>query len=174
MNCKNCSWLNCISKKTLSSPWYWNIRSRVIFYGSSVWWDWTSRVVPFASGSGRFLDKIFEYAWVKKDEIYISNIVKCRLPNLRSPKESELQNCKNYVLEEIQIINPEIIVPMWNIATKVLLQSKVKLEDLVYKEFEFNWKKIIPMYHPAYMMRWLWDKQKYFDKMSELLRFAAN
>ncbi len=71
-----------------------------------------TRVIPFASGSGKIIDKILKQAEVKKDDIYISNIVKCRLPNLRSPKESELKNCEDFAREEIKIIKPDIIVPM--------------------------------------------------------------
>ena len=69
-------------------------------------------MIPFASGSGKILDKIFKLANVKKENVYISNIVKCRLPNLRSPKDSELKNCETFVRDEINHINPEIVVPM--------------------------------------------------------------
>ena len=167
-NCKKCEWLNCKSNKTLSSPWYGNIKSKAIFYWSSVGWSGEERVIPFASGSGRLLDKIFALANIKKEDIYLSNAVKCRLPNLRSPKDSELENCKSHILEEIKIIKPEIIVPMWSFATKTFLWNFWKLEDVVYKEFVFQWIKIIPMFHPAYIMRWIWDKNKYINKMIEL------
>lgn len=174
INCKKCNWLNCWESKTLSSPGYWNINSKVIFYWSSVWWTWEKRVIPFESGSWRLLDKIFSLANIKKEQIYLSNVVKCRLPNLRSPKENELINCKEYILEEINIINPDIIVPMWAIASKIFLGNDIKLENIVYKEFEFLNKKVVPMYHPAYIMRWLWDKNKYISKMIELFKYSID
>lgn len=171
--CTKCDWLNCQSKLTLSSDWYWNTKSKIIFYGSSVWWTWETRVIPFASWSWRLLDKIFKIANVQKESIYISNVVKCRLPNLRSPKPNEISNCKEYVLEEINLIKPEIIVPMWSIATKIFLWDKIKLENIVYKEYLFSGIKVIPMYHPAYIMRWIWDKNKYIDKMVELFKYTG-
>lgn len=172
-NCKKCEWLNCKNNKTLSSPWYGNIKSKVIFYWSSVGWSGEERVIPFASGSGRLLDKIFALANIKKEDIYLSNAVKCRLPNLRSPKDSELENCKSHILEEIKIIKPEIIVPMGSFATKTFLWNFWKLENVVYKEFDFQWIKIIPMFHPAYIMRWIWDRDKYINKMIELFKYAT-
>jgi len=172
LDCKKCDWLNCKDHKTLSSTWYWNPKSKIIFYGSSVWWDWTQRPIPFASWSGKLLDKIFDLAWITKDQIYLSNAVKCRLPNLRSPKDHELNNCKPYIYEEIKIINPEIIVPMWAIATKIFLGNNIKLKDVVYNEYNFENKKVIPMYHPAYIMRWIGDKNKYIQKMIELFLYA--
>ena len=172
LSCSKCEWLNCLANKTLSSPGYGNPKSKVIFYGSSVGWSGQTRVIPFASGSGKILDKIFKLANVKKEDIYISNIVKCRLPNLRSPKDSELKNCETFVRDEINHINPEIVVPMWSIATKLLLGKSVKLSEVVYQEFQIQGIKVIPMYHPAYIMRGIGDKQKYFDKMTELFQYA--
>ena len=172
--CQKCDGLNCLANKTLSSPWHGNVKSKVLFYWSSVWWSGETRVIPFASGSGRILDKLFTLAGIKKEDIYLSNVVKCRLPNLRSPKPSELQHCKNFVQEEINILNPDIIVPMGSIATKVFLWDKIKLEQVVYQEFEINGRKLLPMYHPAYIMRGIGDKEKYFKKMIELFKYAAN
>lgn len=172
--CKKCKWLNCKKEKTLSSPWYGNIKSKVIFYGSSVGWSWETRVIPFASGSGKLLDKILDLAKVRKEEIYLSNVVKCRLPNLRSPKDCELENCKEHLLEEIRIIRPDIIVPMGTFATKILLGKDIKLKEVVYQEFEYMNTKVIPMYHPAYIMRWIWDRNKYIEKMIELFKLAKN
>jgi len=168
-SCNICEWLNCKKSKTLSSCGFGNIRSKVIFYWSSVGWSWDSRVIPFSSWSGKILDKIFSLAWIEKEEIYISNVVKCRLPNLRSPKNYEIKNCRKYVLEEINIIKPNLIVPLGSIASRVFLWDFDKLDNIVYKKFNFNWIDLFPMYHPAFIMRWLWDKQKYFDTMIELM-----
>ena len=173
LGCKKCKGLNCWANKTLSSPGYGNIKSKVIFYGSSVGGSWETRVIPFASWSGRILDKIFNLAGIKKEDIYLSNTVKCRLPELRSPKEYELENCKKIILEEIKYINPKIIVPMWAIATKIFLGNDIKLENVVYKEFEFSNIKVIPMYHPAYIMRGIGNKNKYIDKMIELCKYST-
>lgn len=173
-HCHKCEWLNCLANKTLSSPGYGNLKSKVIFYGSSVGGSGMTRVIPFASGSGRILDKILKLANITKDDIYISNVIKCRLPNLRSPKESELQNCKELMWEEIKTINPEIIVPMWSIATRLLLGKDIKLSDVVYQEYKNNGYTILPMYHPAYIMRGIGDKDRYFKKMIEVFHKAIS
>ncbi len=172
INCSKCEGLNCLANKTLSSGWYGNPKSKVIFYGSSVGGSGETRVIPFASWSGKILDKILKLANTTKEDIYISNVVKCRLPNLRSPKESELKNCEAIMRDEIHIVKPKIIVPMWSIATKLLLGKSVKLSEVVYQEFQIQWITVIPMYHPAYIMRGIWDKQKYFNKMIELFKYA--
>lgn len=174
LNCKKCNGLNCLDNKTLVSPGYGNQKSKVIFYGSSVGWSGEKRVIPFESGSGKLLDKIFTLAGIKKEDIYLSNVVKCRLPELRSPKDYELKNCKELILEEIHYIKPDIIVPMWAIATKVFLGDDIKLENVVYKEYEFENIKVIPMYHPAYIMRGIGDRNKYFNKMVELFKYATS
>lgn len=168
-SCDKCTWLNCIENKTLSNVWSWNLTSKVIFYGSSFGWDWTKRFLPFGVWSWKVIDKILNAAWKTRQDIYLSNVVKCRLPNLRSPKNYELENCRKYVIDEIDIIKPKLIVPLGSIATRVFLWDFDKLDNVVYKKFSFNLIDLIPMYHPAFIMRWLWDKQKYFDAMIKFM-----
>lgn len=131
--CKKCPGLNCLKKKTLSAGWYGNTASRVIFYGSSVWWDWTTRPIPFASWSGRVIDHILQQVDLQKQDIYISNAVKCRLPNLRQPKQKEIENCKEYIWKELEIIQPDIIVPMGATATRFFLPDMEKCKMLFIK-----------------------------------------
>ncbi len=109
---------------------------------------------PFCGAAGRILDELLEFAGIKREDIYITNILKCRPPKNRDPQEEEIKACSPYLEKQIQLINPKTICPLGNYATRYILK-KYGLEDKIDgiskihgKVFEKE-KRIIPLYHPA-------------------------
>lgn len=114
---------------------------------------------PFCGAAGKILDELLKNTGLKREEIYISNIVKCRPPGNRNPKEEEIKACSLYLDRQIEIIKPKIICPLGNYSTNYIvrkfgLANKIQPIGKIHgKVFEtknfFDSMKIIPFYHPA-------------------------
>jgi DNA polymerase len=110
----------------------------------------------FIGPSGKLLDELLELNNVDRDDLYMTNLIKCMLTNYRTPKKDEIEICSNYLDEEIKLINPDVLVPLGHYATKYLLE-KYNLEVPSKKNFYnlygilifTNNQKIMPLQHPA-------------------------
>ena len=114
---------------------------------------------PFVGAAGKVLNELLESIEVKREEIYIANILKCRPPSNRNPQKEEIEACASYLDRQIEIIRPEVICTLGNYSTKYIFE-KYALEKQIQgiskihgKVFEpktlFESIKIIPLYHPA-------------------------
>jgi DNA polymerase len=110
----------------------------------------------FLGPSGEVLDKLLDSANVSRDEIYMTNLIKCHLPKNRKPKQEEIQACHHYLDQEINIINPEFLIPLGHYATRYLLQKynqKIPSKHDFYKLYGtlhyIHEQKIYPVQHPA-------------------------
>lgn len=110
----------------------------------------------FIGPSGKVLDDLLQSNNVQRDELYMTNLVKCMLPNYRKPKQEEIDICSDYLDEEIELINPTVVVPLGHYATKYLFEkyhfnvpSKPDFYRLYGKLFLSNSRKILPLQHPA-------------------------
>lgn len=110
--------------------------------------------LPFVGKSGQLLTKILSIARIKREEIYISNIVKCRPKNNRKPIQTETKICSQQLLfEEIKIINPRIIYAIGATALEGLLNQKLPITKHRGSMIPWNQSLIIPTFHPAYILR---------------------
>jgi len=109
---------------------------------------------PFVGRSGELLTKMIENVLnIKREEIYIANIIKCRPPQNRDPEIEEVESCKPYLLKQIEIIKPKIIVTLGRIAFKYLLNNETPITKARGNLYEFNGIKVIPTFHPSYLLR---------------------
>nr|MDO8091516.1 uracil-DNA glycosylase [Candidatus Sigynarchaeota archaeon] len=113
----------------------------------------------FVGPSGRVLDELLGAAGIKRDEIYMTNLIKCMLPKNRKPKQDEIEACGYYLDEEIRLINPKILVPLGYYATRyifqkygILLPPKAEFSLVFDKLFLATDKKILPLPHPATLL----------------------
>ncbi|MEO0136842.1 MAG: type-4 uracil-DNA glycosylase [candidate division WOR-3 bacterium] len=119
--------------------------------------DMTGR--PFCGDAGKILDELLLVAKLKREEVFIGNILKCRPPNNRDPKPDEIKACTPFLERQIEIIKPKIICTLGNYATAFILEKfglKEKIQGIsrihgkIFEaESSYRWIKIIPMYHPA-------------------------
>ena len=116
---------------------------------------------PFVGAAGKLLDKLLKFAGLERSSIYISNVVKCYLPDNRATEEQINICTSNYLDKQLNIIRPKIIIPLGNIATQYLFgkfsleqapMNKIHGQVFVISNLFFN-AKIIPMYHPAAALR---------------------
>ena len=109
---------------------------------------------PFVGRSGKLLDRLmWEELGLTRAECYIANVVKCRPPNNRDPNPDEIEACRPYLAEQIEIIDPAVIVTLGNFATKLLLESGQGIRALRGRVFERDRARLVPTYHPAYVLR---------------------
>jgi len=113
----------------------------------------------FIGPSGRILDELLSNAGVSRRDIYITNLIKCMLPNYRKPKQDEIDLCSPYLVEEIDIIDPDILVPLGYYALKFLLSmygsqeiAKADLSSITAKLIIADGKKIFPLRHPVTLL----------------------
>jgi uracil-DNA glycosylase family 4 len=109
---------------------------------------------PFVGRSGKLLDRLMhEEIGLTRAECYIANVVKCRPPNNRDPAPKEIAACRPYLAEQIELIDPSVIVTLGNFSTKLLLESTEGIRTLRGQVFERGRARILPTYHPAYVLR---------------------
>ena len=109
---------------------------------------------PFVGRAGQLLTKIINNVLeMDRKELYIANIVKCRPPNNRVPTIEEAETCKPYLLKQIDIINPDILVCLGKTAFMYLLDSDLPISKVRGQIFEFKGKKVIPTFHPSFLLR---------------------
>jgi len=105
--------------------------------------------LPFVGASGKFLDKVMEGTGIHREDFFITNTAKCRPPNNRTPRKIEVDTCtSNYLFEQIELINPKLIMLLGGVAAKKVLGVK-SVNEARGKVFDHNNRKYIVGYHPA-------------------------
>lgn len=109
---------------------------------------------PFVGRSGKLLDRLMvEEVGLTRAECYIANVVKCRPPHNRDPAPAEIEACRPYLEEQVQLIEPVVIVTLGNFATKLLLETTRGIRELRGQVFDRGGAHLVPTYHPAYVLR---------------------
>ncbi len=131
-----------------------NPEARLMFVGEAPGADEDRQGLPFVGKAGQLLNRILEAAGIDPSDVYITNVVKCRPPENRTPLPDEVKICTQlWLLPEIEIVRPLIIVPLGSVATQFFLGQKVSITKVRGKWFEWNGIKVFPMFHPAYLLR---------------------
>lgn len=129
------------------------VNSKLMLIGEGPGKDEDRQGRPFVGRAGQLLDKILQAAELPRQDVYISNVVKCRPPGNRLPNPDEVKICSNYLEAQIRIIKPRIIVCLGAMASKVLIAPGVKISEIRGKWFQRKDIKIMATYHPAALLR---------------------
>ncbi len=105
--------------------------------------------LPFVGQAGKILDELLDSIGSSRNEVFIANVLKCRPPGNRDPRAEEIESCKEYLLQQIEIIDPKIICTMGKFSTQVLLNTSKGITGLRGKIFKVNNRLIMPINHPA-------------------------
>lgn len=130
-----------------------NINAKLMFIGEGPGAEEDIQGRPFVGRAGKLLDKMILAMGLAREEVYIANIVKCRPPYNRAPFRDEAEMCKPYLIEQINIIKPDLIICLGSIATNYLLDINVSITKVHGSLKEFNGISVIPTFHPAYLLR---------------------
>lgn len=125
----------------------------LIFIGEAPGREEDLKGEPFVGRAGRLFDRILSAIKVSRNEVYIANILKCRPPDNRSPRSEEVEKCLPYLITQIHIIKPNLIVCLGLIAAKTLLKVEYNLASLRGKVFDYHGVDLIVTYHPAALLR---------------------
>lgn len=150
-NCRKCEGLN-IAGRTQSCPGYGHKESPIMLVGQSLCKPGMKTQIPFSGGSGLILDKTFKRLGMQKKYFFISNVVKCHPPNNRASKPIEKKNCLPYLVKEIELLKPKLVIALGLDAAQAFL-GRIKISDVVNQRFSNGNFTLIPMFHPAYLMR---------------------
>jgi uracil-DNA glycosylase family 4 len=130
-----------------------NPRTKVLFIGEAPGRDEDLKGEPFVGRAGQLLNKILAAIDLNREDVYITNILKCRPPNNRDPQESEVRECENYLKQQIKLINPTVICALGRVSAQWLLQTTAPLGTLRQGEYYYEGIRILPTYHPAALLR---------------------
>jgi DNA polymerase len=130
-----------------------NRHARLMFVGEAPGADEDAQARPFVGRAGQLLTKIIEAIGLKREEVLIGNVNRCRPPGNRPPTEEEASICKPFLLREIAAVQPEVIVVLGNTATHNLLETKQGITRLRGQFHNYQGVKVMPTFHPAYLLR---------------------
>lgn len=151
-----------------------NAAAKLVFVGEAPGVEEDLQGLPFVGAAGTLLTKIIEAIGLKREEVYICNVLKCRPPHNRSPLPEEIAQCRQALLSQINIIRPLVICALGKFAAQALLESQEPISKLRGKFFEIQGIKIMPTYHPAYLLRNPEDKKIVWDDMKKIRDYIKN
>ncbi len=122
---------------------------------------------PFVGRAGQLLTNMLRAIGLAREEVFIANILKCRPPNNRDPQQEEISNCRPYLRQQIQLINPKIILAVGRIAAQSLLKTDTPIGRLRGKRYTYEDTEIplVATYHPAYLLRSPQQKRKAWEDL---------
>jgi len=146
-----------------------NMNAKLMFIGEAPGHEEDMQGLPFVGEAGMLLTKIIEAMGIKREDVYICNILKCRPPQNRNPLPEEISMCIDYLRAEIDIIKPRIICGLGKFASQTLLNTEIPISKLRGKWREYRGIKFMPTYHPAYLLRNPKDKKIVWEDMKKIM-----
>jgi uracil-DNA glycosylase len=142
-----------------------NPHADLMFVGEAPGADEDVQGVPFVGRAGQLLTKIIEAIELKREDVYIANVIKCRPPQNRNPEPDEIETCEPFLFQQIDLIKPKIIVTLGKFAAQCLLRSEEPISRLRGRLFDYRGAKLIPTFHPAYLLRNPSSKREVWEDM---------
>jgi DNA polymerase len=128
-------------------------RAELMFVGEAPGADEDERGEPFVGRSGQLMNNMIKAMGIAREQVYIANVVKCRPPSNRTPERDECDTCSPFLMRQIAVVQPKVIVALGAVAAKNLLAVQSSLGDLRGRWFEYRGCKLAVTYHPAYLLR---------------------
>jgi uracil-DNA glycosylase len=123
---------------------------------------------PFVGEAGQLLDKIIAAMGLERSEVYICNMVKCRPPSNRQPSPDEIAACEPFLIEQLDLVRPKVIVALGSVAAQALLRTEESIGRLRGKFFRYHDIEVMPTYHPAYLLRTPQAKRVVWEDMQKV------
>lgn len=155
-----------------------NPKAKLMFVGEGPGRDEDLQGEPFVGRAGQLLtDIVTKGMGLKREDVYIANVIKCRPPENRNPEPDEVESCEPFLKKQIELIRPQIIVALGKFAVQTLLKSKVPITRLRGIWHEYHGIRLMPTFHPAYLLRNPGDKKLVWEDVKKVLQelrtFAA-
>lgn len=144
--------------------------ARLMFVGEGPGYDEDQMGEPFVGAAGGLLTKIIEAINHTREQVYICNIIKCRPPGNRNPMEDEIEACFPFLKRQIASVKPDIICALGTFAAQTLLETKSPISKLRGCSYDYMGTKVLPTYHPAYLLRNPNKKRDVWEDMKKLMK----
>ena len=149
-----------------------NPEADLMFVGEAPGADEDIQGEPFVGRAGQLLTKIIEAIDLKREDVYIANVIKCRPPQNRNPEPDEVETCEPFLFRQIDVIKPKVIVALGTFAARTLLRTLDPISRLRGRQFDYRGATLIPTFHPAYLLRNPSSKREVWEDM-KLVRLLS-
>jgi len=150
-----------------------NEKATLMLIGEGPGYDEDVQGRPFVGKAGQLLTKILQSINLPREEVYIANIIKCRPPQNRNPEPDEIQSCHPFLMKQINVIQPKIICALGTFSAQTLLKTETKITALRGKLFDLEGIKVIPTYHPAFLLRNPDKKREVWEDMKKIVELMG-
>jgi uracil-DNA glycosylase family 4 len=147
-----------------------NPHAELMFAGEAPGRDEDQQGEPFVGRAGQLLTRIIEAIGMKRQDVYIANVIKCRPPNNRNPEADEIARCEPYLVRQIELVKPRIIVALGTFAAQTLLKTKQPISQLRGRFHTYQGVKLMPTFHPAFLLRNPERKRAVWEDMQAVQR----
>ena len=147
--------------------------ARLMFVGEAPGAEEDQQGVPFVGAAGGLLNNLLSKLGLRREEVYIANVVKSRPPGNRDPEADEIAACLPFLEKQIKAIRPRVIVTLGRIATHALLGTKEPLTRLRGRWQRYHDIRVMPTFHPSYLQRFPQERRKTWDDMQQVMEYLA-
>jgi DNA polymerase len=145
-----------------------NPNADLMFVGEAPGADEDVQGEPFVGRAGQLLTKIIEAIGLRREDVYIANVIKCRPPGNRNPEPDEVDQCEPFLFRQIDTVKPKVIVALGKFAAQCLLRTNDPITRIRGREFKYRDAILIPTYHPAYLLRTPSAKREVWEDMKRV------
>jgi DNA polymerase len=150
-----------------------NPNADLMFVGEAPGADEDVQGIPFVGRAGQLLTKIIEAIELTREDVYIANVIKCRPPQNRNPEPDEVETCEPFLFRQIDIIKPKVIVALGKFGAQTLLRTIEPISKLRGRVYDYRGAKLIPTFHPAYLLRNPSSKREVWEDMKLVKRLLT-
>lgn len=147
--------------------------AELVFIGEAPGADEDRVGEPFVGRAGKLLTRMIEKMGFSRSEIYIANILKCRPPDNRDPLPDEIANCEGFLIKQLEIIQPKVIVTLGKYASQTLLRTTTTISRLRGRLSEYHGIKLMPTFHPSYLLRNQTKRWDVWEDMQAVLKLLG-
>jgi uracil-DNA glycosylase len=145
-----------------------NPNADLMFVGEAPGADEDIQGEPFVGRAGQLLTKIIEAINLRREDVYIANVIKCRPPQNRNPEPDEVEQCEPFLFRQIDVIKPKVIVALGKFAAQCLLKTTEPITRIRGREYRYRDAILMPTYHPAYLLRNPSSKREVWEDMKRV------
>ena len=147
-----------------------NPRAELVFVGEGPGEQEDLQGVPFVGPAGELLTKMIGAMGFSRDQVYICNVVKCRPPGNRNPEPDEINACEPFLRSQLLALQPKVIVALGKFAAQTLLRDSTPITRLRGQWREYQGVKLMPTFHPAYLLRSPQEKRKAWEDLQQVMK----
>jgi uracil-DNA glycosylase family 4 len=144
-----------------------NASADLMFIGEGPGFHEDKQGEPFVGAAGQLLTKMLQGIGLERSEVYIANIVKCRPPGNRDPQPDEIDACTPWLIEQISLIQPDVVVTLGNFATKFVLSTSTGITRLRGQVHDWHGRTVVPTFHPAAILHGGGEKSRQFQLLKD-------